>query len=238
MSPLSWLGRFKPCQLSDEQIERVSGLPACHPLDDTALDAARLVVMDLETTGLNVQRDNILSIGAVVIDNGAIDMGGQFERTLYRADNRMNEAVLIHGIAPSEVRSGMDAADALLDFLEYAGSCVFLAFHAPFDQRMLARGLKQDLGQKLRHKFIDVAEMAPMLCPEADVGRGGLDEWASYFGLNNSLRHNAAADALATAEIALILLSKARMQGVKSLADLHTRLSHWRRLRSARTGGM
>ncbi|AQZ95746.1 PolC-type DNA polymerase III [Halopseudomonas phragmitis] len=238
MSPLAWFPRLRPCQLSPEQHARREALPPPQPLDDTPLSQTRLVVVDLETSGLNVQRDQILSIGAVVIEQGAIDMGSQYECTLYRANHQVTESVLIHGIAPSEIEQGMEAEDALLDFVEFAGESVFLAFHAAFDQRMLSRGLRQDLGYRLSHKFIDVAELAPMLCPEARVGRGGLDEWLDYFGLSISQRHNAAADALATAELTLILLSKARAKGINTLAQLNTCLGHWRRLRQARSASM
>ena len=75
-----------------------------------------------------------------------------------------------------------------------------------------------------------------MLCPDAAVGRGGLDDWQAYFELSNTERHNAAADAMATAEIMLILLSKARAQGIHQLDELHNRLGHWRKLKRARLG--
>lgn len=95
------------------------------------------MVLDLETTGLNVNRDIVISIGAVTIEAGAIDMAQQFECTL-RRQVEVNEAVLIHGIAPSELANGEPPAEALLSFMEFAADSVMLAFHAPFDQRMLA----------------------------------------------------------------------------------------------------
>lgn len=238
MSPLSWLPGRRRVQISDAQRKRRDQLPLPQALDKTALHETKLVVVDLETSGLDTQRDKVLSIGAVVIERGAVDMGTQYECTLYRADHKVTEAILIHGIPPSEVAQGMEPQDALLDFMEFAGECVFLAFHAGFDQRMLGRSLREDLGYRLQHKFIDVAEVAPMLCPDAKVGRGGLDDWQTYFQLNNSQRHNAAADALATAEMALILLSKARTQGIHDLVSLNTRLGHWRKLKRARLGSM
>lgn len=238
MNPLDWLSQRRGASLTEAQQARREQLPPPQALDDTSLDETRLIVMDLETSGLDTRRDKVLSIGAVVIEQGAIDMGTQYECTLYRADHKVTESILIHGIPPSEIAEGMGAADALLDFMEFSGECVFLAFHAGFDQRMLRRGLREDLGHRLQHVFIDIAEMAPMLCPDAAIGRGGLDDWQSHFLLNNSQRHNAAADALATAEIALILLSKARVQGITTLAELNTRLGHWRRLRQARRGSI
>lgn len=234
MSLPLWLTRWRGSPLTADQAARRERLPAPQAIDDTPLEQLRLVVMDLETSGLNIQRDQILSVGAVVIEQAAIDLGSQYECTLYRAGHRVSESILIHGIAPSAIERGVAPEDALLDFMEFAGHCLFVAFHAPFDQRMLSRGLRKDLGHRLQHRFIDVAELAPMLFPEARVGRGGLDDWQQWFGLHNSQRHNAAADALATAEIMLILLSKARREGLHTLQQLHSRLGHWRRLKLAR----
>ena len=93
---------------------------------------------------------------------------------------------------------------------------------------MLTRALKSTLGYELRHLFFDLAEVAPMLCPQAAIHKGGLDAWVEYFGLEVLARHSASADALVTAELALILFSKARQQGIDSLASLDDRLSSWR----------
>lgn len=99
---------------------------------------------------------------------------------------------------------------------------------------MLARALKNQLNMQLRHVFLDVAELAPMLCPGAKVGRGGLDDWVKHFNLQVLARHSAAADAQVTAELALILLKKAEQQGISNLAELNQRLHAWRRLQRSR----
>ncbi|WP_373289815.1 3'-5' exonuclease [Halopseudomonas oceani] len=236
MNPLGWLTSRRR-GLTAEQQQRKTALPAHQPFDSTPLSDCRFVVMDLETSGLNVNRDRILSVGAVVIEGGLIDLGTQYECTLYQENHRVTESVLIHGIAPSAVAEGVAPADALLDFMDFAGQCVFVAFHAAFDHRMLQRGLRDELGQRLRHRFLDVAELAPMLCPGAS-SRQSLDEWQSHFKVVNQQRHHAAADALATAELMLILLSLAHRENLTTLADLESRLRHWRRLRQARIGTM
>jgi len=121
----------------------------------------------------------------------------------------------------------------LLDFMDFVGDSPLLAYHAGFDQRMLTRALKLTLGYKLRHPFIDVAEIAPMLCPNNRPRQNGLDQWCSHFGLQVLQRHHASADALVTAELALILFSKARLQGVEDLATLTQRLANWRQRQQA-----
>lgn len=212
---------------------RCEQLPAAPTLDERPLAEQRLVVLDLETSGLNLQRDQLLAIGAVVIEHGAIDLSQQFECTLYQADHQAGASTLIHGIAPSEIAAGRAPDEALLAFMDFVGGSPLLAFHAPFDRHMLQRTLKEQLGYRLQHPFLDVADLAPMLCADGPQRRAGLDDWLAHFRLQAAERHNASADALATAELALILFSRARRQNLDSLAALHSRAQAWRRRQTA-----
>lgn len=232
MSLFAW---FRPAVsvLTVEQQQRRDRLPAFTGLGEGSLREQRWVVVDLETTGLNLNRDQVLSIGAVVIEDGAIDFSQQFERTLQREGHKLSPSVLIHGLGPSAIAAGCDPVEALLDFMEFVGDSPLLAFHAPFDQHMLGRALKDSLGYRLQHSFLDVADMAPLLCPQAQLREAGLDDWVRWFNLQVVERHNAAADALATAELALILFNRARQQQIHSPLNLQQRLSQWKRRQQA-----
>ncbi|MBM7062268.1 3'-5' exonuclease [Pseudomonas sp. UL073] len=227
MSAFAWLQRRGP-QLDAAQQARLAALPSAAGFDEQPLAAQRLVVVDLETSGLDPRRDQLLSIGAVVIANGAIDLAQQYECTLHCAAHRAGASTLIHGLAPSAIAAGAPPGEALLGFLEFLGASPLLAFHAGFDRHVLVRAVKQHLGLRLRHGFLDVAELAPLLCPQAELTHAGLDDWTRHFGLQVAERHHASADALVTAEIALILFSRARRQGLDSLAALNRRLHVWR----------
>lgn len=232
MSLFSWLRPVQPT-LSDALQQRLANLTAPAPLAECSLREQRWVVVDLETTGLNLNKDQVLSIGAVVIEDSAIDFSQQFERTLQCDKQKLGPSVLIHGLAPSAIAAGSDPAEALLAFMKFVGDSPLLAFHAPFDSHMLGRALKDHLGYRLQHPFLDVADLAPMLCPQAHIRQGGLDEWIDWFKLQVFDRHNASADALATAELALILFSRARQQDIHSPVDLQQRLGQWKRRQQA-----
>ncbi|MFJ7285863.1 PolC-type DNA polymerase III [Pseudomonas sp. NPDC099000] len=232
MSLFSWLRPAGP-SLTGELQQRLQRLPSAAELSECSLREQRWVVLDLETTGLNLNKDRVLSIGAVVIEDGAIDFSQQFERTLQCADMKLGPSVLIHGLGPSAIAAGSDPGLALLDFMEFVGDSPVLAFHAPFDQHMLGRSLKDHLGYKLQHPFLDVADIAPLLCPQAHIRDTGLDEWIDWFKLEVFERHNASADALATAELALILFSRARQQQIHSPLNLQQRVSQWKRRQRA-----
>src|SRR5690606_13721101 len=103
------------------------GIPP-QPIDDTPPAAVRWVLVDLETTGLDIYRDESLSIGPVTVTEGALSRARQFECTVYQPEHRPGEATLLHGIAPSQVRTGQPLGEALQDFMEYAGSCVMVAY--------------------------------------------------------------------------------------------------------------
>ena len=232
MSLFAWLRPTSPTLPAEVQ-QRLDRLPDATALSECSLREQRWVVLDLETTGLNMNKDRVLSIGAVVIEDGAIDFSQQFERTLQCAEVKLGPSVLIHGLGPSAIAAGSDPAEALLDLMEYIGDSPVLAFHAPFDQHMLGRALKDHLGYKLQHPFLDVADMAPLLCPQAHIREAGLDDWIDWFKLEVFERHHASADALATAELALILFSRARQQQIHSPLNLQQRLSQWKRRQQA-----
>ena len=232
MSLFSWLRPARP-GLNAQQQARLQQLAAPKALGEHSLREQRWVVLDLETSGLNLNRDQVLSIGAVVIEDCAVDFSQQFERTLQRADNKLSPSVLIHGLGPSAIAAGCDPAEALLDFMDFVGDSPLLAFHAPFDQHMLGRALKDSLGYRLTRPFLDVADLAPMLCPQAHIREAGLDDWIAHFNLQVGERHHASADALATAELMLILFSRARQQHIDTPQTLQERLSQWKRRKHA-----
>lgn len=227
MSWLQWLRRRPEINQQDQQ--RLAATQPPLLLAEQALSKQRFVVVDLEATGLHTGKDKILSIGAVAVENSAILMGEQFERTLKREQLKVNESVLIHQIAPSELAGGIRPETALLDFVDFVGDSPLVAFHADFDQRLLQRELRDLFGHAFRHSFFDLAEVAPMLNPEHCMRQPRMDDWVEYFKLNVMQRHNACADALVTAELLLIFLKQAQVQNILTLKQLDTALNNWRR---------
>ncbi|GGE72116.1 DNA polymerase III subunit epsilon [Streptosporangium jomthongense] len=199
---------------------------------DQLLSECRLIVLDLETTGLNASKDEVIAVGAVAITGGAIDLSDQFDLILKRPELDITQTVLIHGIGPEALTRGHELEDALLFLLEWMNGDPILAYHTAFDQKFLEKTLKAELGYTRNHTWMDVAELLPAFFPDAQTGGKGLDHWADHFGLEVSARHHAASDALATAELTLIALNKARKNGLKTLRELHDKLRYQRRLKN------
>jgi DNA polymerase-3 subunit epsilon len=225
------LFRFRAPTLSADQAVRLAALGPPAVLGDTPLEAQSWVVVDVETTGLNLQKDSVVAIGAVSLDGPIIPLGAGFECTLAIKANLAAPSTLIHGLSPAVLARGLPPAEALLRFLEYVDGRPLLAFHASFDQGMLVRAIKHTLGLQWQAPFMDLAEVAPLLCPNWAAHNHSLDDWIKQFGLHIGERHHASADALVTAELGLMLFSLARRQGLATPAALLDALSRWRRRR-------
>ena len=65
--------------------------------------------------------------------------------------------MLLHELGPAAIAAGSDPVDALLDFMDFVGDSPVLAFHAPFDQHMLTRALKDSLGYRLQTWGLELA---------------------------------------------------------------------------------
>lgn len=203
-----WLGR--DAVMSAAQRQRLAtwrALPMANLRQ--SLSEARVVVVDVETTGLAINADRLIAIGAVVIEAGRIDLTQSFEVVLRQDSVSSHENILIHGIGGTAQRDGVAPVDALLDFLAFLGRSPLVAFHAAFDQAMINRAIREELGFRFKHPWLDLAYVMPALRP--DLNRcHALDDWTAHFKIDNFARHSALADALATAQLFLVATRLAR----------------------------
>lgn len=182
---------------------------------DVPLRAARWVVVDCETSGLNAARDRLISVGAVAVRGGRIVLGESFSAVL-RQDVASDAAnILVHGIGGDAQAGGRAPGDALRDFYAFLGEGLPVAFHAPFDAAVLRRAMAA-AGLAAPGRWLDAAQLAPALYPGAGPAKGArraLDDWLEEFGIACPSRHDALADAYATAQLLLVLLAEAERQG-------------------------
>lgn len=196
-------------------------------------DEARWVVLDVEASGLDAARDNLLAIAAIAVHTGraraAIAIGDSFEVVLHNEPATADKAnILVHGIGVGAQRGGVEPAEALAAFERFAGASPLVAFHAAFDRTLIERGFRSALGRRLANPWLDLASLAAVLHPQ--VAARSLDEWMQHFGIVCAVRHQAAADALATAELLLKLWPALRRETSVSSFAAAARLAaarHW-----------
>lgn len=179
----------------------------------TPLAAARWVVIDCETSGLDAARDRLLSVGAVEVRGGAVHLAEFFEARIQQQRPSAHENILIHGIGGDAQLAGLPLAEVVSKLDAYAGDAIPVAFHAPFDAEVLRRH-----GFKPRAPWHDLALLAPALFParKAKV----LEDWLAEFGIPAHARHDALGDAFAAAQLLLVLLAEAKRQRIEAVEDL------------------
>ena len=182
-----------------------------------AIDEDRWVVLDVETSGLDAKRDRLLAIAAIAVrldgDTPRIHLGDSFEVVLRQpvataAPDKGN--ILLHGIGVGAQRAGVEPALALAAFEAWVGRSPLVAFHAAFDRAMIERACRDTLARCLPNPWLDLEPVAAVLYPE--VRARALDEWLARFDIHCAVRHQAAADTLATAELMLKLWPALRRQ--------------------------
>jgi len=183
-------------------------------------DHRRCVVVDVETTGLNLMADTLISIGAVAVVDGLIALGDSFYVVSQQRESSSRDNILVHGISGTVQREGIDPVEAMLAFLEFLGDSPLVAFHVTFDETMIKRALRQYLGLSFKHPWLDLAYVMPALHPPLAYSHRALDDWIGRFNIRIEARHNALADALATAQLLQIALAQADKKDVVGLPGL------------------
>jgi DNA polymerase III subunit epsilon len=188
---------------------------------------SRYVTVDVETTGLDMRRDRVLSIGAVAVSGGRIDLAGCFEAVLRQPQSSSRDNILVHRIGGQRQLAGEEPAEALLRFLEHVRRAPLVAFRAEFDQTMLDRALQETLGIGTQSPWIDLARLLPALYPDNDCRT--MDDWLARMKIRMLARHDALADALATAQMLQVTLAAAEGVEMTCPAQLieMQRAQHW-----------
>ena len=186
----------------------------------TPLAAARWVVIDCETSGLDARRDRLLSVGAVSVRGRRIVLAEAYGAVIAQAQPSAPENIVIHGIGGEAQRAGRAAGEVLRELSEFAAGGIPVAFHAPFDAEILKRASKSAAAPALPRRWLDLAQLAPALFAGRQPGRGELDDWLARFGIAPQARHDALGDAFAAAQLLLALLDEAARQGLDSAEDV------------------
>lgn len=117
------------------------------------------VALDCETTGLDVQRDKIISIGAVRIVGNRLLTSERLE-LLVRPNRALKaDSVRVHRLRESDVAQGIDSEQAMRRLLKFVGSRPLVGYFLEFDVAMLNREIWPLLGVRLPQPKIEVSAM-------------------------------------------------------------------------------
>ncbi len=194
-----------------------------------AWDTVVYWALDIETGGLDAKRDPIISVGMLPVRGGIIKLGEAY-RTLVRPEDGREirpESVRAHQLLKGEVDAAPLLGDVLLEVDRRLREGALLVHFQAIDVQFLKRAYQRlgrawpkppvvdtvELILKLDRKtrFVRPADAPP------DVPSTNLTETRRRLGLPDYQAHDALTDAIATAELFLVLR---KLLAARTLRDL------------------
>jgi DNA polymerase III subunit epsilon len=118
-----------------------------------------VVAFDCETTGLDVRRDDIVTIAAIRIRGNRILTSERFEAVV-RPEARMNvDAIKVHRLREMDVLAGNRIQTIIPQFLHFVGGRPLVGYYVDFDVRMVDKELLGLIGIELPNKLIEVSSL-------------------------------------------------------------------------------
>jgi DNA polymerase-3 subunit epsilon len=188
-------------------------------------ERVRFVVFDCETSGLDVERDELLSLSAVVVQNGVLDISDRLD-LLFRAEHTGGRvSAPIHGILPRDLVSGSEVQTAVAAFLSFVRGAVLVGHHVGFDVAMVQKTTRKYWTVDVLNPRVDTARLYARLTRAAGhddhlSGPSSLDDLMQNFGIPVRARHSASGDAFATAQAFLHLAAKAKSRGLTTVRQM------------------
>jgi DNA polymerase-3 subunit epsilon len=117
------------------------------------------VCFDCETTGLSIQEDDIISIGAVLIKNNTIVASKKFVKFIKPKTKLQIEAIKVHHIRECDLDDAEEIHSVIKEFLHFIGNRPLVGYFLEFDVGMVNKHLQAILGIKLPNKMIEVSSI-------------------------------------------------------------------------------
>ncbi len=181
------------------------------------LENATYVVVDLETTGLRPGSSGICEIGAVRLRGFEVE--AEFQTLVDPGLPIDAGASALTGLRTAQLRGAPGPAEAVRNFLAFAGDGVLVAHNARFDLAFLDRETERLTGSRIGSAVVDTVRLARTLLA-GRVSGFGLGQLAWFLDTSERPCHRALPDARATAELLLALIGLAQERGARTVADL------------------
>lgn len=181
---------------------------------------AEYCVFDIETTGLSPQSCKITEIGAVIVKKGeVIDKFDTFTDPEVHIPENITK---LTSITDEMVAGAPKNADAVREFLEFAGNRILVAHNASFDTSFI-RKVAQDNQIEFTVPYMDTVALSRYANPELKNHK--LDTIAEYFNLGDFHHHRACDDAEMLGMILIKLFDKIKNEGASNLAEMQNLMS-------------
>lgn len=226
-----------------DSVPQAAASPEPAAVADTAMGRAerstrlwdRVAVFDLETTGVDVAEDRIVTAYVGLLDA----TGAVIHAESWLADPGIEipaGATAVHGISTEHARAeGRPAAEVVAEIVSalrtiLSGGIPVVAYNASFDLSLLKH-------EALRHGIEPIVDPSPVIDPlvidktvdRYRKGKRTLDVVAAHYSVALDAAHEASADAIAAGRVALAIAERYADTLPATAEELHTKQIGWAR---------
>jgi DNA polymerase-3 subunit epsilon len=196
------------------------------PWSSPPWDEPLYFALDLETSGLDPRADEILALAMVPIRGGVIRFGERFSSLVRPADpaRLSREGLRAHQLLPAELAAAPPIGELLAAVDRRLRAGILVLHHAPLDLGFLRQVFRREGRRWPRPQTVDTVVLLRrlelrrlLLSPHPPPLPAALPAARAALGLPAYPNHDALIDALATAELFLVL--RARL-GAERLREL------------------
>jgi DNA polymerase-3 subunit epsilon len=186
-------------------------------------------VVDVETTGLDHRRDELISFGSVLVRSGRLCVGSSTYLPIRPSRAISEKAMRVHGLRPQDLATAASVAEAAEVIRDRLDGRVLVAHAAWIEHRVLGR-----IESGVRRRVPPVVDTAALLratglAPSGTGHEPDLESAAVSMGLCVHSPHHALGDAITTGEVLLATVSRLERdrapltaRALVEISDLHT----------------
>ncbi|MGB0694266.1 MAG: exonuclease domain-containing protein [Rhodospirillaceae bacterium] len=196
-----------------------------YPTLNTGYDEVEFVAIDIECTGLDSTKDEIISVGLVPIIDGAIRLSEAEYHLVKPTFPVPPETAVIHGILDGHLETAPPLEDVLPLVLDSIAGRVPVAHHCRIEEQFLSQACRKLYGLPLAVPYVDtmsleIKRFRRRHSEKEAKGSFRLGAIRDRYKLPRYRAHNALIDAIACAEVFLAQASGLSGKKQARLGDL------------------
>ena len=166
----------------------------------------RFVVLSTETTGLSLEKDVILSIGAFAVINNSVLIADSFETILAQYKFFHDNGISNEFTVETKMKK-LGEPEAIQALVEFIGNSVLVGHHIDFDVEMINIALERLGCGRLKNEALDIDVMYRKLT-DINNKQFSLEELCDIYKIPQSDRNSSSEDAYKIALLFLKLKSR------------------------------
>lgn len=211
---MSLFSRFTPIEIHRRRCLKFANSKNCPdylktfyqrelPNANSFIDKCHFTSIDFETTGIDPNKDYVLSIGGICLRKGAIDFTTSFHYYVNNSKFIKKDSAVINHITPEQLEQGKEPVTAMIELLDKISGGLVLMHCMYIETNFIKSTLGLRKKDPLPFISLDTMAIERQLHHDASVEDVRLSAIRERRGFPAYEAHNALVDSLATAEVFL-----------------------------------